>query len=278
MVLVENIHPYLGHANYKSTAVKLQFIAASFLFFSSIFLLTAFISTLSRTYRNLRRKEKVFWNLAVVRSCYGVFCIIIGIWGLFYDTELKTDVVFSKTQTSYFAVTTTIGFFVFECIALMISDVVYKKPCLLLNVHHWLSLTGFVLVLTTESIHFFSVRGLILEMSTPFSAICWIVLKAGKAHTVVWKVNQFILVHTFHLRSVVECYIWYETYRHWDHIWEHMPLSMFSVLYIQLTLVTFLMTPYWTYKKSEQMIKPIDWNFEDADVNKHMNGEAKKIN
>lgn len=70
--------------------------------------------------------------------------------------------------------------------------------------------------------------------------------------------------------------MWYLTYQHWERIWSAMPLSIFSFLYIQLILVTFLMTPYWTYKKTQQMITPVDWNFEDSEANKARNGEAKK--
>ena len=276
MGLVEHIHPYLVEADYRKTAVKVQFIGSSFLFFALVFVVTACFSSTLRTYRNLRSKEKLFWNLAVVRALYGIFCIVVGIWAIFYDKELSKDAVYATTPTSYFALTATVGFFVFECSALLVSDIVYRKASVLLNIHHWLSLSGYTLLMVVECTHFFGTKGLILEMSTPFSAICWTLLKAGKAHTSLWKANQFLLVHTFHLRSVVECYLWYETYQHWDRIWAAMPTSMFVSLYTQLVLVTFLMTPYWTYKKTQQMITPVDWNFEDAEANKLQNGETLK--
>ena len=57
-----------------------------------------------------------------------------------------------------------------------------------------------------------------------------------------------------------------------------MPGIMFVILYTQLVLVTCVMTPYWTYKKTVQMINPIDWNFEDSEKTKQMNGSAKKSN
>nr|KAG5706405.1 hypothetical protein BaRGS_033166 [Batillaria attramentaria] len=98
---------------------------------------------------------------------------------------------------------------------------------------------------------------------------------AGKERSVVWKANQFLLVHTFHLRSVVEYLFWY-IYQNWSHIWAHMLLSVFLALYVQLTLVSLMMTPYWTYKKTAQMINPVDWNFESkregADVSACLNG------
>ena len=276
MGLVEHIHPALAEVDYRKWTVKLTFIFGSFLFFAALYILTGLVSMTTWTYRNLRQKEKMFWKLAVVRAIYGVFCTCIGIWAIFFDTELEKDPVFATSPTSYFSLTVTVGFFVFECGAIMISDIVYRKVSILLNIHHWLSLLGYSTLMVTEAAHCFGTKGLILEMSTPFSAICWTVLKAGKAHTLFWRANQFLLVHTFHLRSVVECFIWYLTYKHWERIWSAMPLSIFSFLYTQLILVTFLMTPYWTYKKTQQMITPVDWNFEDSEANKGRNGDAKK--
>ncbi|KAK3578687.1 hypothetical protein CHS0354_002993 [Potamilus streckersoni] len=278
MGLVEYLHPALEHVNYKRSDAKLAVIGASFVFFSALCVVSAVLSTLSYTYRNLRKKEKLFWNLAIVRGAYGIFGTVFGLWAIFIDTELIKDVVNATTPTSYFALAVTVGFFIFECSALLASDIIYKQFSFLLNLHHWLSLVGYSLLMVMDSPHYFGTCGLILEMSTPFSCICWTLLKTGSAHTLLWKANQFILVHLFHLRSVVECFLWYKTYQNWTRVWEAMPLPMFLALYIQLALVTLVMTPYWTYKKTIQMINPVDWNFEDSEKNKTKNGSAKKDN
>lgn len=276
MGLVENIHPYLAKLDYSKSSTNLALIVTSFLIYTAIFITSVILSNLVWTYRNMRSKEKMFWNLAIVRGCYGFFCIAVGIWAIFYDTELSEDVVFATCPSSYFALTVTIGFFIFECCMLLVSDIYYRQFNVLLNIHHWLALIGYSLIIVIGSTHYFGTNALILEMSTPFSCLCWTLLKTGKAHTFLWKANQFLLVHTFHLRSVVECYLWYQTYKHWSYIWTKMPGAMFAVLYTQLVLVTFVMTPYWTYKKTVQMVNPIDWNFEDSEKNKQMNGSAKK--
>lgn len=276
MVLVEHFHPSVLDVDFKQTSEKVKYIIASFVFFCGVYFLSTVLSTAVRAYRNLRTKEKIFWHLAIVRGVYGLFCIVVGIWAIFVDTELEKDVIFATTPTSYFAMTTTVGFFVFECSMITWSDIYYKQFNLLLNIHHWLSLVGYSLLMYQESPHFFGTRGLILEMSTPFSCLCWTLLKADMANTLLWKVNQFVLVHAFHLRSVVECMLWYFTYKHWDRVWDAMPLPMFIILYVQLFLVTFIMTPYWTYKKTVQMITPVDWNFEDSSKNKTENGAVKQ--
>lgn len=264
MEILDHIIPGVTEVEFRRPSVKLFCICISVIFFICVFGFSHFMGILFKTYRTLDKKEQIFWNLAIVRAVYGIFCTVIGIWSFFIDSELEKDIVFGTTPTSYFALTATVGFFCFECLAVSISDIVYKRFSILLNIHHWISLVGFSILLIEDSSHYFGTRGLLLEMSTPFSAVCWIFLKAGKADTLFWKVNQFLLVHSFHLRSVVECSIWYVTYKHWNIIWETMPVAFFVCLYIQLTLVTFWMTPYWTYKKTVQMITPVDWNFEDV--------------
>lgn len=276
MVLAEFIHPSLADFEFEKTSVKLKLIFFSFVFFCCVYVVSTVLSAVLKPYRILRMKEKIFWHLAIVRAVYGLFCIVIGIWALFIDTELEKDVVYATTPTSHFAMSITVGFFIFECSMLMWSDIYYKQFNVLLNLHHWISLIGYSLLIYLGSTHYFGCRGLILEMSTPFSCLCWTLLKCDLAQTFLWKANQFFLVHTFHLRSVVECSMWYHTYLNWDRIWSAMPTAMFISFYLQLFLVTFIMTPFWTYKKTVQMINPVDWNFEDANKNKSENGGIKK--
>lgn len=275
MGLIEYFHPSLADVNFEQRSTQLKFTAGSFVFFCLVYVVSMILSGTLKTYRNLRIKEKIFWHLAIVRGVYGIFCIVIGVWALFIDTELVHDVVYATTPTSHFAMTTTVGFFIFECTMILWSDIYYQTFSVLLNIHHWLSLIGYSMIICLGSTHYFGTRGLILEMSTPFSCLCWTLLKADMANTFFWKANQFMLVHAFHLRSVMECNMWYVTYQHWEQISSTMPVSMFVLLYLQLTLVTFLMTPYWTYKKTVQMINPVDWNFEDSNKNKAENDQKK---
>ncbi|KAH3880133.1 protein CLN8-like [Dreissena polymorpha] len=257
---VDLIHTF----DWEQTQTKLGCVTLSFFYFVCVYFATNAISYIFLTYRNLKTKEKVFWNLAVARGNFGFFAIVIGLWALFVDNELHKDVVFATTPISHFAMCTTTGFFLFECLMVLWSDIYFKQFNMLLNIHHWVSLIGYSIVLTNGSTHYLGCRGLLLEMSTPFSCLCWTLLKADLAHSFIWKANQFLLVHTFHTRSIIECYMWYITYMNWDAIWASMPAGTFYPLYLQLVLVTFIMTPYWTYKKTVQMINPVDWNFEES--------------
>ncbi|CAH1272472.1 CLN8 [Branchiostoma lanceolatum] len=170
MGLVEAIHPSLGTIEYKQPRVKLVFIGGSLLFFAAVFMVCALASYVIKTYRNLRSREKVFWNLAVVRALYGVFCTVMGSWAIWWDEVRKEkgfmtsfnsryvhysykvaiqDVAHATTPTGFVTIYVTVGFFLFETIASTTSDLVFGKFNPLLNAHHFVSLlVGYFIVRT----------------------------------------------------------------------------------------------------------------------------------
>ena len=77
--------------------------------------------------------------------------------------------------------------------------------------------------------------------------------------TLLWKANQLLLIHVFHLRSVFECVMIYEVYLNWIHC-VNMPVLLFITQIGGLFVVTFILTPYWTYKKTAQLFDPVDWS------------------
>ncbi|KAL8604321.1 hypothetical protein ACOMHN_028084 [Nucella lapillus] len=274
--------PLLTTLDFSFPSVKLTVLIAAVVTSILIYVMTQIVFTLtSSLYRNLRLKERVFWNLAVVRSCFGIFSIVSGLWAIFVDTVLSEDVVFATSPASHCVIIVAVGFFLFECLAVTASDVYFRTFSCLLQIHHWVALVGLLLAMTLEAGHAFGCQGLLLEMTTPFSCLCWTLLKANRQHTLLWKANQFLLLHTFHLRNAVEMKLWYLTWQNWGNVYANMPLPLFLVLYLQLAFITVFMTPYWTWKKSRQMFFPVDWNFEGEDRGKvlreKVQGGDKKV-
>lgn len=107
--------------------------------------------------------------------------------------------------------------------------------------------------------HYFACSVFILEMSTPFSCICWCLIKAKKENSFLWKANQFILVHIFHMRSVLEFIMIYEIWANWTFM-KRLPILLLFNQVGGLIIVAFILTPYWKYRKTEQMFNPVDWN------------------
>lgn len=273
--------PELAKVDVESFDTKFYTILITLGFFSAIFIVSYFFSFSFHTFKNvLRTKEKIFWCLAFVRGMFGISCIIVGSYYLIFDDTLKKDVVHAKTTLSVLATYYGVGFFIFECIALYTSNVVFRffdKP---LFIHHTLSLTGYCIAAYYLKGNFFAVAGVILEGTTPFTCLCWMLLKADLAHTKLWKFNQIVLVHLFHCRTIVEAYLLFISYYQWDTIWSDMPTPFFCCLYVQNIIQLFLLTPYWTYKKTQQLMKPMDFNH--PDVNKKnrtvLSGGRKKDN
>ncbi|XP_059169446.1 protein CLN8-like [Physella acuta] len=275
--ILQYVHPSLLKVDYASRKVQGVIIIGTFIIVLALFFGSMLFCNMFSAFRSLVSKQKVFMSLAIVRAVYGVFCIVIGCYFIFKTTSLDRDIVFGKNATSTVAMCVTVGFFLFELSAVVLSDLVYKTFSKMLIMHHSLALIAFTLAVVYESNYAIGCKGLILEMSTPFSCICYLLLKAGMESSKLWTINQCVLIHTFHLRSVVECHLWYVGYQNWTEIYARMPLPIFVMMYTNLTLATFIMTPYWGYRKTQQLFNPVDWNFQESrNTDSISNGSVKK--
>lgn len=262
--IVQYVHPALLRLDYRDWKIKWFIAGGSFTFFTIIFGALISICCLLPTFGKLDMKFKVFLSLSVARALYGVFTTIVGTYAIFSTTNLDRDIVFGTNSTSSFAMIVTVGFFMFELAAVVLSDIAFKSFSKMLIVHHGLGVISYFTAISLNANFSIGCKILILEMSTPFSCLSYVLLKSGLERTLIWKVNQMILVHTFHLRSMVECYLWYLTHRHWQYIYHFQPTSLLILTYVSLFLITFLMTPYWCYKKTQQLFNPVDWNFRES--------------
>ena len=137
----------------------------------------------------------------------------------------------SKTQVSSILVLTHFGFFIFEWSAQTYFDIRFKVFSKALHGHHFICIVGFAVSAVTELNYYYACSGFILEMTTPFSCICYCLIKCKLEDTLAWKVNQMVLIHLFHMRSVIEfCmiyeYLWYFKYFKVLPIIYHMQISM----------------------------------------------------
>lgn len=266
-------------AEYFSWDYRLQLISLGFAFYSAIFLLSHLLSwALSKTYNSLPAKEQVFWNLAATRAVFGIQSSVAGLRALTEDSLLFRDRVRGQENWSWFNVLTATGFFLFENIALHSSSVVFRTFDLPLATHHFFALSGYVGAVVWDSLgHFLPMVTLLLEMSTPFTCISWMLLKAGWAHTLFWKANQWVMIHMFHCRMVITYFMWWVTVTHWQELFAHEALPPLLLFLIGLALLTFLINPIWTHKKTMQLLNPVDWNFgnKPAPVNGSTKGQSQ---
>ncbi|XP_035529759.1 protein CLN8 [Morone saxatilis] len=250
-------------AEYFSWDYRLHLICLGFAFYAAVFLISHLLSvTVSRTYNSLLAKEKVFWNLAATRAVFGIQSSLAGLRALTEESELTRDRVQGQEDWSWFTVLTATGFFVFENVALHSSSVVFRSFDLPLATHHFFALSGYAGAVVWDSLgHFLPMVTLLLEMSTPFTCISWILLKAGWSRTLFWRANQWVMIHTFHCRMVLTYYMWWVALTNWRELSAHVALPQLLLFFTGLALLTFIINPIWTHKKTMQLLNPVDWNF-----------------
>ncbi|XP_066568460.1 protein CLN8 isoform X2 [Amia ocellicauda] len=225
----------------------------------------------SETYRSLSAKEKVFWDLATTRAVFGVQSTAAGLRTLMTESAISADKVTGQEGWSWFNVLTATGFFLFENAALHVSSAVFHSFDLPLAVHHFFALAGFAGSVMWDTVgHFFPMVTLLLEVSTPFTCISWMLLKAGWAKTLFWKANQWLMIHLFHCRMVLTYYMWWVSWCEWDAMMENIPLPQRLLFFSGLALLTVVINPIWTHKKTLQLLNPVDWNFGNKPVPKNI--------
>ncbi|XP_034714040.1 protein CLN8 [Etheostoma cragini] len=258
---------------------RLYLTCLGFAFYAGIFLFSHLLSVaLSHTYNSLIAKEKVFWNLAATRAVFGIQGTVVGLRALTEDSALTRDKVRGQEDWSWFNILTATGFFVFENVALHTSNVVFRSFDLPLATHHFFALSGYAGALVWDSMgHFLPMVTLLLEMSTPFTCMSWMLLKAGWARTLFWRANQWVMIHTFHCRMVLTYYMWWISLTHWEDLSTHVVFLLRLIFFTGLALLTCVLNPIWTYKKTLQLLNPVDWNFGNkvAPINSATEGHSE---
>jgi ceroid-lipofuscinosis neuronal protein 8 len=208
--------------------------------------------------RILSAKDKVFWNLTVVRAVYGTIGMIGSIFLILTDDKLKNDDIYSHSIDSHILLWSHLTFVSYEIFTLILFDLYFQTFSVTLQIHHALSFLGLYFAAMYRVNHYIGVECFILEASAPFTAISWILIKCKKANKTLWLINQFILVHIFHLRSVMEFLMLYHIYKVWDEF-KLLPVSFIAINLGGILALALFLTPYWTYRKTMQIFNPVDW-------------------
>ncbi|XP_060147713.1 protein CLN8 isoform X1 [Globicephala melas] len=246
-----------------SGQVRWALVAAGCTFYLGVFVACHQLSSsLNATYRSLGAREQVFWNLAATRAVFGIQGTTAGLRALLLDPVLQADKVLGQQNWCWFHITTATGFFLFENLALHVSNVLFHTFDGFLAVHHLFAFLGFLgCVVNLQAGHYLPMITLLLEMSTPFTCISWMLLKAGCADSLLWRLNQWLMVHLFHCRMVLTYHMWWVCLGHWDGLARSLFPPHWALFVVGLGLLTVLINPYWTRKKTQQLLNPVDWNF-----------------
>lgn len=257
---------------YFSWQVCVKVIAAGFTIYLVIFIFSHWLSfCFSSTYRCLSAKEQVFWNLAATRAVFGIQSIAVGLMALLFDTDLYADPIRSQHDWTWVTILVSTGFFLFENVALHTFNIFFWTCDIFLAIHHFFAFAGYLGAVICSTVgHYIPVITLLLEMSTPFTCVSWMLLKVGWSQSLIWKANQWIMIHMFHCRMILTYHLWWLCFCNWEQLIHNIPISYLLVFLFGLSLLTFILNPYWTHKKTLQLLTPVDWNFErSAEHDKH---------
>ncbi|CAF3552611.1 unnamed protein product [Rotaria socialis] len=194
-------------------------------------------------------------------------CGILTVWAFYLawiDERLGIDHVIATTDASWKFISFLLVFFIFEELALLYFDLKYRSFSKALHLHHFFAFNGFFLAEYYNCGHYYAAKPFMLKAGTPFSCVCWCLLKLELEKTKAWKIDQWILINIFHIRSFLEFLWWCDIYRDWDNIKQNLPLPYLINMLVGLTLLSLWLTPYWTYKKTVQYFHPTDWNIENT--------------
>ncbi|CAF1103226.1 unnamed protein product [Rotaria sordida] len=211
--------------------------------------------------RTLKPKERMFWKLAMVRAVSGSLSIW-AVYLVFIDEKVRRDFSVATTDESWAFVTILFGFFIFEELTLIFFDIKYHTFSKELHLHHIFAFNGYLFAAYYNCGHYYALKGFMLEASTPFSCVCWCLLKLKLEKTKVWKINQWILINVFHFRTFLEILWWIDIYHDWNNIKQNLPVAFTINMLVGLITISCWLTPYWTYKKTVQYFHPTDWNVE----------------
>ncbi|XP_042790099.1 protein CLN8 isoform X2 [Panthera leo] len=165
--------------DYTSWKIRSTLVVAGFVFYVGVFVVCHQLSSsLNATYRSLVAREKVFWNLAATRAVFGVQSTAAGLWALLADPVLQADKARGQQNWCWFHVATATGFFLFENVAVHVSNVLFRTFDWFLVVHHLFAFLGFLgSVVNLRAGHYLAMITLLLEVSTPFTCVSWMLLK-----------------------------------------------------------------------------------------------------
>ena len=118
------------------------------------------------------------------------------------------------------------------------------------------------------------------KCTTPFSCLCWVLLKMKLSQSLLWFANQWILVHLFHTRQNVLCVVMLVVARDWENVWQNMNVLLTVLLVGGAVIMLGGLNPYWTQKKTEQLFTREDWNFHSVipQINNNNNKSTNQCN
>lgn len=258
-------------------SVRLKLLAAGFFIYLGVSFLAHWLSSwISASYPALSTKNKIDWNMAIARGVFGVQCSIAGFWALLIDPVFQADKVYSQQNWSCFHCLVASGCMLLDDVYLLVSNIVFRKCSVTVLLHHLFASGALLgLIINIKSGHYLILIGLLLEMITPLNCLSTLLKMTGNANTLLGKVNRWVNLHIQHCRVVLTYHMWWVCISNWNDVVENLGLPYFIVFFMGLSILTFIINPYWIYTSTPWLFGPIDTNSPNTALEK---GSSGKLN
>ncbi|XP_074845015.1 protein CLN8-like [Carettochelys insculpta] len=257
--------------------VRLKLLAVGFFSYLSAFFLAHCLSSwICASYRTLSAKQKVFWNMDITRALFAVQGCGAGLWALLIDPVFQADQVYSQQKWIWFHCLIAAGFFLLENVVAFSSNILFGVFNVFAVIHPLFAFGGLLGLMTNiKSGHYLPLMGLLLEMNAPSFCACRILLRIGYAKNLLWKTNQWVMVHILHCRMVLVYHMWWVYISSWNNVVENLGLPYFCVFFMGLSTLTLIFNPYWIYKSTQWLVRAVDWKIPNTSVK---NASSEKSN
>lgn len=245
------LFPSLSHVDMTKLEAKLVIISSAIVVF-----LLVFVASFLTSYRFLNKlNEKITMCRLRVQNLFVLFGCFFGIWYFAIDDTLNNDMVNAHTKSSHTVIYVFIAFFLFDTVTIVIYNFALERMDPSVFAHHSLCLACIGIIQYYNALHGFALTFILLEVVLPCMGLSWVLWKLNLSHSLIWKFNQAVVIHLFHCSLLMEAYVLYKMYKHWDDATASMPrLALYFLIAVVLFLLIFF-TPYWTYKKTRHLFK-----------------------
>jgi len=258
----------LTHYGEIDTQLIIIITILSMLFFGLIYILSHILATiLSQTYRDYskvqdKRKRSALraeFNNRVVSTINAIVGVLYATWAISSTPELAANPNFGYTKFCHLANAFFLGYFIQDTY----FTIRYARN--LSNVtatilHHICSITASGNCCFSKTLHYWSVRFLFTELSTPFLNLRWYLDQFQMKQSLIYKLNGILITLTFFYCRIL--FIFDFPFTQLKHLNELIalptPLKQW-LLYWQLptSFAAHLLNTWWFYLISKGLLKTL---------------------
>mmetsp|Transcript_16156 Transcript_16156/g.39358 ORF Transcript_16156/g.39358 Transcript_16156/m.39358 type:complete len:254 (-) Transcript_16156:403-1164(-) len=170
---------------------RLELVAASVLFFATVYVVGKLLLPLSRSYRGWSKSEQYHARGIAASSLFILLIVPMSVWAILYDDELKETRVVGSTRFSRLVIHAAAGYFMYDSAVVLLHLHLDGVQYL---VHGVLCLITYGLAALFDRYNYYGPVFLIFETTTIFINLRWCLVHLGLKDRPVYLYNGLALM------------------------------------------------------------------------------------